>query len=180
LAVEQNQQGCLHVPEPPARPGQKSRHQLNFFSEAGEIPRPAHTVSASEIHHLSYALIRVLDDDDSSKGAWAPQALAEAKNRGIDPPQSDAKEAHPLAADLSERIPTQELTLSQGALAASRDCLQRSAQERSNGRRYLIFAAYFAVPITLATAALFRSEIGTKTAAIRVTARVRSVTLRQN
>ena len=44
----------------------------------------------------------------------------------------------------------------------------------------LIFAAYFAVPITLATAALFRSEIGTKTAAIRVTAPARSVTLRQN
>ena len=81
--MEQNQQGCLHIPEPPARPGQKSRHQLNFFSEAGEIPRPAHTVSASEIHHLSYALIRVLDDDDSSKGAWAPQASPEVLRRGL-------------------------------------------------------------------------------------------------
>ena len=65
--MNQNQQACLHVPEPPARPGQKSRYQQHFFSKAGEIPKPAETVSASEIHDLAYALIRVLDDDDSAR-----------------------------------------------------------------------------------------------------------------
>jgi hypothetical protein len=44
----------------------------------------------------------------------------------------------------------------------------------------LILASYFAVPITLATAALFRREVGTKTAAVRVTIPARSVALRQN
>ena len=63
----------FHVPEPPARPGEQADFSYVEIDEAGAVPRPDPKVDPADISDLAYSLVRVLDDDGHSVGAWAPE-----------------------------------------------------------------------------------------------------------
>lgn len=66
----------LHVPHPPARPGQPADFGYLKLSPAGAIGRPDIKAPAASIADLSNALIRVLNDEHRAVGPWAPQLEA--------------------------------------------------------------------------------------------------------
>jgi 2-oxoisovalerate dehydrogenase E1 component alpha subunit len=66
----------LHVPSPPARPGQEPDFSYVQISPAGAVNRPDVTASARDIENLSLELVRVLDDDHRAVGAWNPHLEA--------------------------------------------------------------------------------------------------------
>ena len=63
----------LHVPEPPARPGEDVDFSWVHVPAAGAAPRPDVTVAASETHPLCYSLVRVLDEEGRAVGPWDPR-----------------------------------------------------------------------------------------------------------
>ena len=63
-----NQRSRLHVPNPPARPGDKPDFSYVRLSPAGAVPRPDVTAPVGEVTELANSLIRVLDDNDSAVG----------------------------------------------------------------------------------------------------------------
>jgi 2-oxoisovalerate dehydrogenase E1 component alpha subunit len=67
----------LHVPEPPARPGEEADFSHIRVSEAGAQPRPDETCAASETWPLCADLIRVLGDDARAHGPWDPRLSPE-------------------------------------------------------------------------------------------------------
>jgi 2-oxoisovalerate dehydrogenase E1 component alpha subunit len=62
----------LHVPHPPARPGEPADFSYLKLSPAGAVPRPAPTASVEETRPLAVALVRVLDDAGIAQGPWDP------------------------------------------------------------------------------------------------------------
>ena len=66
----------LHVPEPPARPGQEPDFSYLLLSPAGAVYRPDVTASARDIENLSLELVRVLDDEHRAVGPWNPHLEA--------------------------------------------------------------------------------------------------------
>jgi len=62
----------LHIPQPSARPGDEPDFSYLSLSEAGVVARPDPDTPASKIEHLAHELVRVLDDDGTAKGEWAP------------------------------------------------------------------------------------------------------------
>lgn len=61
----------LHVPEPSARPGQRTDFSYLRLSPAGALPSlPLDAAAADTLAH-SQGLIRVLDDDGNAVGPWA-------------------------------------------------------------------------------------------------------------
>jgi 2-oxoisovalerate dehydrogenase E1 component alpha subunit len=73
----------LHVPEPPARPGQPPDFSYLQLSPAGALPRPASNVSWRETGALATGLIRVLDDSHRAVGAWDPHVAPEDLRLGL-------------------------------------------------------------------------------------------------
>src|SRR3569833_721257 len=67
-----NQRSRLHVPNPPARPGDKPDFSYVRLSPAGAVPRPDVTTPVGEITDLANSLLRVLDDNHSAVGSWNP------------------------------------------------------------------------------------------------------------
>ena len=67
-----NQRSRLHVPNAPARPGDKPDFSYVRLSPAGAVPRPDVTAAVADIEGLSNSLVRVLDDTDSAVGPWNP------------------------------------------------------------------------------------------------------------
>ena len=63
----------LHVPEPPARPGETPDFSFLKIPEAGSAPRPDTSAPASETHQLTTALVRVLGDHNRAVGPWDPK-----------------------------------------------------------------------------------------------------------
>jgi len=61
----------LHVPEPSARPGQKTDFSYLPLSPAGAVGKPSMEVSAAQTSTLTSQLIRVLDKDGNALGPWA-------------------------------------------------------------------------------------------------------------
>lgn len=61
----------LHVPEPSARPGEKTDFSYLRLSAAGEMPALPLDVGAAQTAAHADALIRVLDDHDDAVGPWA-------------------------------------------------------------------------------------------------------------
>jgi len=61
----------LHVPEPSARPGQKTDFSYLPLSPAGAVGRPPLDVNAAQTSELTTQLIRVLDEDGTAAGPWA-------------------------------------------------------------------------------------------------------------
>ena len=62
----------LHLPQPPARPGEAPNFDYLHLTEAGVVARPDVNASAASIEHLAHELVRVLDDDGAPRGPWDP------------------------------------------------------------------------------------------------------------
>ena len=62
----------LHIPEPPARPGQTPDFSHVRVPPAGGLARPDIGVDPADIREHVYGLIRVLGDDGRAVGAWNP------------------------------------------------------------------------------------------------------------
>jgi 2-oxoisovalerate dehydrogenase E1 component alpha subunit len=68
---------ALHVPEPPARPGDAPDFSFLKIPAAGSAPRPDTSAPASETHPLTTSLVRVLDDEHRAVGPWDPKLDAD-------------------------------------------------------------------------------------------------------
>lgn len=63
----------LHIPEPPARPGEEADFSYLKIPAVEVARRPDSAESAHEFRELADGLIRVLGDDDRAGGAWNPR-----------------------------------------------------------------------------------------------------------
>lgn len=73
----------LHVPEPPARPGETPDFSYVEVPPAGEQPRPAIDASARELADFAHSMIRVLDDEGEAVGPWAGTLTDEEAVEGL-------------------------------------------------------------------------------------------------
>ena len=62
----------LHVPRPPARPGEKPDFSYVAISPAGSVARPDPNAALTETDSLSREMVRVLDDKHRAVGPWDP------------------------------------------------------------------------------------------------------------
>jgi 2-oxoisovalerate dehydrogenase E1 component alpha subunit len=62
----------LHVPQPPARPGEPADFSYLKLAPAGAAPRPAPNASIEATTELATSLIRILDDEGRAVGPWDP------------------------------------------------------------------------------------------------------------
>ncbi len=62
----------LHVPNPPARPGQEPDFSYVQISPAGAVQRPDIKAAARDIEDLSVQMVRVLDEEHRAVGPWNP------------------------------------------------------------------------------------------------------------
>jgi 2-oxoisovalerate dehydrogenase E1 component subunit alpha len=62
----------LHVPRPPARPGEAPDFSYVQISPAGAVRRPDPTASLQEAESLASEMVRVLGEDHRAKGPWDP------------------------------------------------------------------------------------------------------------
>jgi 2-oxoisovalerate dehydrogenase E1 component subunit alpha len=67
-----NKKSRLHLPSPPARPGQKPDFSYVHLSPAGAVPRPDVNARARDMEPLAVELVRVLDDNGEAVGPWHP------------------------------------------------------------------------------------------------------------
>lgn len=68
----------LHIPHPPARPGDQPDFSYLTLSKAGAVKRPAVDSPVKKMDNLALEMVRVLDDDGQAKGEWAPDLAPEA------------------------------------------------------------------------------------------------------
>ena len=73
----------LHVPEPTGRPGNVTDFSYLRISPAAAVRRPPIDVLPVETSDLTFALIRVLDEQGNAVGPWAPDISIELKRRGM-------------------------------------------------------------------------------------------------
>jgi len=74
----------LHVPAPPARPGDKPDFSYVALSPAGAVPRPDPTDPVKNIPpSLALDLVRVLDDDHRAIGPWNPDLSPDELRVGL-------------------------------------------------------------------------------------------------
>jgi 2-oxoisovalerate dehydrogenase E1 component alpha subunit len=73
----------LHVPEPPARPGERPDFSKLVLPKPGETPRPDVRATAHETRELAFGLVRVLDDKGKAVGPWAPKVDPEVLRKGL-------------------------------------------------------------------------------------------------
>ncbi len=62
----------LHIPHPPARPGEQADFSYLDLAPAGAVDKPPIDARTRDIEHLSVDLVRVLDDEHAAKGSWNP------------------------------------------------------------------------------------------------------------
>jgi 2-oxoisovalerate dehydrogenase E1 component alpha subunit len=73
----------LHVPRPPARPGEKPDFSYVGVSPAGAAARPDPNAPLSETEFLSREMVRVLDDNGRAVGPWNPHLAASDLELGL-------------------------------------------------------------------------------------------------
>lgn len=73
----------LHVPQPPARPGDPPVFAHIREQSAIAQPRPSVAVAPAEIQPLAFGLIRVLDDEGVARGEWDPKLAPERLLGGL-------------------------------------------------------------------------------------------------
>jgi 2-oxoisovalerate dehydrogenase E1 component alpha subunit len=71
----------LHVPEPPARPGEEADFSHVEILPAGVTPRPDSAAPAGAMRDLAYGLVRVLDDEGQAVGPWNPRLTPDVMRR---------------------------------------------------------------------------------------------------
>jgi 2-oxoisovalerate dehydrogenase E1 component alpha subunit len=67
-----SQTPTLHIPHPPARPGDEPDFSYVLTSPAGTVERPEINTRVRDIAHMTEELVRVLDDDGKALGPWHP------------------------------------------------------------------------------------------------------------
>src|ERR1700687_5180457 len=70
--MKMNKRSRLHLPHPPARPGEAPDFSYVQLSPAGAVARPDVNARARDIGSLSGDLVRVLDDACHAGGPWHP------------------------------------------------------------------------------------------------------------
>jgi 2-oxoisovalerate dehydrogenase E1 component alpha subunit len=73
----------LHIPVPPARPGDAPSFDHLRLSEAGAVRRPDSAAPEAEMRDLPYDLIRVLDGGGRAVGPWDPKLSPDMLRRGL-------------------------------------------------------------------------------------------------
>ncbi|MCH2417906.1 MAG: thiamine pyrophosphate-dependent enzyme, partial [Candidatus Poseidoniia archaeon] len=73
----------LHVPEPPARPGEQPDFSQLELPQAGEALKPAVDGDAADMRELAFTLVRVLDDKHRAVGDWNPGLEPEVLRTGL-------------------------------------------------------------------------------------------------
>src|SRR5579864_9093304 len=73
----------LHVPQPPARPGQAPDFSWVKVPPAGSVARPDIGTDPHDMREHAYTMIRVLDDNGTALGAWDPKLDPETLRRGL-------------------------------------------------------------------------------------------------
>ncbi len=73
----------LHVPEPTGRPGHATDFSYLHLSKAGTVRRPAVNAAPADTGDLAYSLIRVLDDQGTAQGPWAPDVGTDQLRAGM-------------------------------------------------------------------------------------------------
>lgn len=73
----------LHIPHPSARPGEKPDFSYLNLSPAGAVDRPPIDASTRDIEHLSFDMVRVLDDEHRAVGPWDPELDPEKLQIGL-------------------------------------------------------------------------------------------------
>ena len=66
------QRSRLHIPHPPARPGERPDFSYLEISPAGAVGRPDVKAAVREIESLGWEMVRVLDDEGRAVGPWNP------------------------------------------------------------------------------------------------------------
>ncbi|MCW8846191.1 MAG: 3-methyl-2-oxobutanoate dehydrogenase (2-methylpropanoyl-transferring) subunit alpha [Gammaproteobacteria bacterium] len=77
------QKSRLHIPHPPARPGEAPDFSYLKISAPGEVPRPDVNTPAMEMADLAHSMVRVLKDDDKTTGPWNPHLEPEVLQVGL-------------------------------------------------------------------------------------------------
>src|ERR1017187_9842227 len=62
----------LHVPHPPARPGEQADFSYLRLAPAGAVSRPPPGATVEQTRELATSLVRILDDDARAQGPWDP------------------------------------------------------------------------------------------------------------
>ena len=70
--MNKNSRSRLHLPKPPARPGEVPDFSYVELSPAGMVARPDVNARARDIGSLALELVRVLDDAGEAVGPWNP------------------------------------------------------------------------------------------------------------
>jgi 2-oxoisovalerate dehydrogenase E1 component alpha subunit len=78
-----NEHSRLHLPKPPARPGEKPDFSYVHLSPAGAVPRPEVSAKVRDMGNLAVELVRVLDDDHGAVGPWDPRLDPEELQVGL-------------------------------------------------------------------------------------------------
>jgi len=73
----------LHVPAPPARPGQAPDFSYLQLSPAGALGKPEPKASWRDMGELATGLVRVLDDEHRAVGPWHPHLDAHELQVGL-------------------------------------------------------------------------------------------------
>ena len=73
----------LHVPEPPARPGERADFSHISIPPAGSVRMPDTAADPAQIRDLAYDLIRVMNDGDEAVGPWNPRIDPDTLRRGL-------------------------------------------------------------------------------------------------
>lgn len=73
----------LHVPRPPARPGEAPDFSYVSISPAGALARPDPNAPLAQTEDLATGMVRVLDDNDRAVGPWDPHLAAAELELGL-------------------------------------------------------------------------------------------------
>ncbi|MES2294271.1 MAG: thiamine pyrophosphate-dependent enzyme [Pseudomonadota bacterium] len=73
----------LHIPAPPARPGDAPDFSHLVIPAAGSALRPDSAAPAKALREMAYGLIRVLDDGGHAVGPWAPEIAPDRLRQGL-------------------------------------------------------------------------------------------------
>jgi 2-oxoisovalerate dehydrogenase E1 component alpha subunit len=73
----------LHVPRPPARPGETPDFSYVAISPAGAVARPDPNAPLAQIEHLATDMVRVLDENHRAVGPWDPHLEPEQLELGL-------------------------------------------------------------------------------------------------
>ncbi len=73
----------LHIPEPPARPGDAGGFDHLVLPAPGETRRPDTLAEERDMRDLPFGLIRVLDDSGMPVGPWAPRIAPDMLRKAL-------------------------------------------------------------------------------------------------